>query len=41
MKMMKRLTALFLILLAILGRVAPDLADRLLYTREELELLKL
>ena len=33
--------ALFLILLAILGRVAPDLADRLLYTREELELLKL
>lgn len=33
--------ALFLILLAILGRVTPDLADRLLYTREELELLKL
>lgn len=33
--------ALLLILLAILGRVAPDLVDRLLYTREELELLKL
>ena len=31
--------AAFLILLAVLGRVAPEFVDRFLYTREELEIL--
>ena len=33
--------ALLLILLAILGHMAPNWVDPFLYTREELELLKL
>ena len=31
--------AAFLIMLAVIGRVAPQFVDRFLYTREELEIL--